>query len=215
MRNYLSLMAILLSTLLAAGGCKQKSGSVQQERQAAVVKGAVLETVRSVPVPETLDLVGTIRARTSAVVSARIPGTVSVLRVREGDRVKRGQLLARLDAQENQANAAGASAGVEEARRGLDEALSRKRLAETTLGRYQKLFNEQAVSRQEFDVKQTERELTAQGAARAEARLKQAQEGARAAGSVAGYTPESSPRSRASSPASRPTWERRSSRPSR
>ena len=151
-------------------------------------RGSPSKPSKSGSVPETQEIVGTVRARTSAVVSTRIPGTVSVLRVREGDRVRKGQLLAQLDAQENQATAAVATAGIDEARRGLDEALSRKRLADTTFERYQRLFNEQAVTRQEFDVKQTERDLAAQGVARAEARLRQAQEGARAAGTMADYT---------------------------
>ena len=58
----------------------------------------------------------------------------------------------------------------------------------TTFERYHKLFNEQAVTRQEFDIRQTEKELATQGVARAEARLKQAQEVSRAATTMADYT---------------------------
>ena len=190
MRPSIYRMAAGAALLLALTGCPgtgHESGTTQAQ-PASVVRGITLETVKSANVPETQEIVGTVRARTSAVVSTRIPGTVSMLRVREGDRVRKGQLMAQLDAQENQSNAAAAAAGVDEARRGLDEALSRKRLAETTFDRYQKLFSEQAVSRQEFDVKQSERDLAAQGVARAEARLKQAQEGARSAGTMADYT---------------------------
>jgi RND family efflux transporter MFP subunit len=117
-----------------------------------------------------------------------VPGTISAIKGQEGDRVKKGQLLIQLDAGENQANEAAAVAGVEEARRGLDEALARKRLADVTYERFQKLFNEQAVTRQEYDVKQADKELAAQGVARAEARLRQVQAGAQAAGSLSGYT---------------------------
>lgn len=190
MRSFISRMAAASALTLALAGCPGKgheAGSRQSE-PAVVVSGITVETVQSANLPETQEVVGTVRAHTSAVVSARIPGTISVLRVREGDRVRKGQLLAQLDAQENQATAAAASAGIEDARRGLDEAVSRKGLAETTFARYQKLFTEQAVSRQEFDVKQTERDLAVQGVARAESRLKQAREGARAAGTMAGYT---------------------------
>jgi len=66
--------------------------------------------------------------------------------------------------------------------------LSRKRLSDTTFERYQKLFDEQAVTRQEFDVKQTERDLATQAVARAEARLQQAREGSRGASAIAAYT---------------------------
>lgn len=183
-------MALGLLTVLSVAGCSEKKPDADKKERvsATVVKGTTIETVKSAAIAETLEVVGTVRARTSAVVSTRIPGTVSVLRVREGDRVKKGQVLAQLDAQENQATAAVAFAGIDEARHGLDEALSRKKLADTTFERYHKLFNEQAVTRQEFDTRQTEKELAAQGVARAEAHLKQAQEGSRAAATMADYT---------------------------
>jgi RND family efflux transporter MFP subunit len=177
-------------TVLGSTGCsgKARDKEIQGAAQGNAVKGARLETVKSVTIPEQIEVVGTVRAGTSAVVSARIPGTVRVLRVREGDRVQKGQLLAQLEAQENLAAAAGAMAGIDEAGHALDEALARKRLAETTFERYHRLFNEQAVTRQELDTRQTEMELAAQGVARAEARLKQAREGARGATTLADYT---------------------------
>ncbi len=184
-----SLVLCLIAALAVSGCSSKKHDEDKKENTAAtVIKGAVVETVKSGVMPETVEVVGTVRARTSAVVAARIPGTVSALMVREGDRVTKGQLLARLDAQENVAASAVASAGIEEAQRGLDEAGSRKKLADSTFERYQKLFNEEAVTRQEFDVKQTEKDLATQGVARAEARLKQAQAGSRAASTVESYT---------------------------
>jgi len=190
MRSLIYRMAAGSVLTMALTGCPGKGHEAEktQAQPAVLVTGITVEAVKSGTVPETQEIIGTVRARTSAVVSTRIPGTVSVLRVREGDRVRKGQLLAQLDAQENQATAAVATAGIDEARRGLDENLSRKRLADTTFERYQRLFTEQAVSRQEFDVKQTERDLATQGVARAESRLKQAQAGARAAGTMADYT---------------------------
>ncbi len=183
-------LALCLMAALAVSGCSSKKheGEKKESAATAVIKGAVVETVKSGAMAEAVEVSGTVRARTSAVVAARIPGTVSALMVREGDRVKKGQLLARLDAQENAAASAVASAGIEEAQRGLDEVVSRKKLADSTFERYQKLFNEQAVTRQEFDVKQTEKDLAAQGVARAEARLKQAQAGSKAASTIESYT---------------------------
>lgn len=189
MRNYLLPVTILLTVTLAAAGCSKKHDAGKAENEpVTVVKGVSLETVKLVAVPELLEVVGNVRARTSAVVSTRIPGSIVVLRVREGDRVHKGQLLAQLDARENQATAAVATAAIDEARRGLDEALSRKKLADTTFDRYNNLLKEQAVSRQEFDVKQTEKDLAAGGVARAESRVKQAQEGAKASTVMSDYT---------------------------
>lgn len=183
---YLHLAALLA---LALSGCTEKKLSPRgEEATAAVVKGVPLETVQVSTLPDTIELSGTVRSRTNALVSARVAGTVSLLKVREGDRVRKGQLLVQLEARENQAQAALAASGTDEAGRALDEAAARKRLADATFERYQKLFNEQAVTRQEFEVKQTERDLATGGLARAEARLKQAREGAAAAGTMADYT---------------------------
>lgn len=189
MRKHLRFAAVILALGLVSVGCAEKhDGAKSAAAPQVTVKGALLETVKKSAVPELLDVVGSVKARTSAVVSTRIPGTISVLRVREGDRVKKGQLLIQLDAQENQATAAVATAQIDEARRGLDEAQSRRKLADATFERYGKLFNEQAISRQEFDVKQSEKELAVQGVARAESRLKQAQEGAKGSTAMADYT---------------------------
>ena len=189
MRNHLLTVTILLAVAFVAAGCSKKHGEGKAENSpAVVVKGVSLETVRNSAMPELLDVVGNVRARTSAVVSTRIPGSISVLKVREGDRVKKGQLLVQLDAQENQATAAVASAAIDEAQRGLDEALSRKKLADTTFDRYNNLLKEQAISLQEFDVKQSEKDVAAQGVARAESRLRQAREGSKASAAMSGYT---------------------------
>ncbi len=179
----------VLLALAVMAGCGTGHDSAQKAPETRpAISGLGLETVAVTAMPETVDVVGTVRARTSALVSTRIPGVVSVLKVREGDRVRKGQILMQLDAQENQALAAQSASGIDEARRALDEAVARRKLADATFERYHRLFTEQAVSRQEFDVRQTDRELAAQGVARAEARLKQAQEGARAASAMADYT---------------------------
>lgn len=190
MRSFQYLVATATAMALFLTGCpgKKHEASTKPAEPAAVVTGVTIETVTASRMAETQEIVGTVRARTSAVVSTRIPGTVSELRVREGDRVRKGQLLARLDAQENQAAASAAVAGFDETKRGLDEALTRKKLADRTFERYQNLFNEQAVSRQEFDVKLAERDVAAQTVYRAEARLKQARETSRGAATMADYT---------------------------
>ncbi|HEY6874061.1 MAG TPA: efflux RND transporter periplasmic adaptor subunit [Geobacteraceae bacterium] len=179
--------------ILMASGCGTRGKEVTATEAPQVVKGAVLESVGSGAVPDLVEAVGTVRAKNAAMLAARIPGTVTALYAREGDRVAKGKLLLTLEAAETAAGAAGARAAVIEAERGVDEAKARKRLADATFERYQKLFTEQAVTRQEFDSRLTEREVAAQGLALAEARLAQAREGATAAGTLAGYTRVTSP----------------------
>jgi RND family efflux transporter MFP subunit len=173
---------------LISGGCSNSGPKEGARQEQPAVKGITLAEVTTAAIPETVEVVGTVRARTSAVVSSRIPGTIGLLKVRAGDRVKKGQLLAQIDSTESLAGAAQAQAAIDEARQGVDEARTRKKLADATFERYQKLYDEQALTRQEFDIKQTERDLAAQGVARAESRLKQFQEGGRSASAAADYT---------------------------
>ncbi|MCM2359645.1 MAG: efflux RND transporter periplasmic adaptor subunit [Geobacteraceae bacterium] len=180
-------LLILVGGTLTAAGCGAK-GKEEGARQAPpVVQGVAVARVQAEAIPELLEAVGTVRARNSAVIAARIAGTVTAIHAREGDRVTRGKLLLNLEAAENTAGAAQARGAVAEAERGVEEAQARKTLAEATFDRYRRLLAEQAVTRQEFENRQMEREVAAQGVARAEARLSQAREGARAAGTIAGY----------------------------
>ena len=185
-RSYSVVLSLLIAVGLGLNGCSDTKHGVQAPPPA--VSGLTVTAVKVSDLPETLDVVGTVRARTSALVSARISGTVSVLHVREGDRVRKGQLLGQLDSKENLAQATGAVAAIDEAKRGLEEAQARQKLADNTFGRFKKLYDEQALTRQEFDTRQTERDLAHQAVARAEARLRQTQEASRAAGTMADYT---------------------------
>jgi RND family efflux transporter MFP subunit len=188
----LILCLFLLSSIAGCGGKNHEAGTGQKPVVVSF-KEITMVTARSASVAETVELAGTVKAGTSAVVAARIPGTVAALRVQEGDRVTKGQVVALLDAQETMANAAMATAGIEEARRAVNEARARRQLANSTYARYERLFNEQAVTRQEFETRQNEKELASQGVARAEARLNQARESSRAAASIAGHTRVTSP----------------------
>ncbi|NJD89936.1 MAG: efflux RND transporter periplasmic adaptor subunit [Geobacter sp.] len=177
--------------LLAPVACSKHEAA--RETRAVTVTGVVVDTVKAANLPEQLEVTGTVRSRTAAVVSPRVPGMIAVLKVKEGDRVKKGALLAVLDARENLANADAAGSATEEAKRAVDEAVARKNLAVTQFERYKNLFKSDVVSRQEFEVKETEKELALQGVARAQARLKQAQEQAKSAGAMADYTRMTAP----------------------
>jgi RND family efflux transporter MFP subunit len=82
------------------------------------------------PVAETRELVGTVRARTSATVAAQVMGTVTEVAVRAGDRVSAGQELARIRDRASSAEYDRAAAD---------------------LRRYEKLLAKQAVTRAEYE----------------------------------------------------------------
>jgi multidrug efflux system membrane fusion protein len=186
-------MACLLATVLLAGasGCNREKAAPLEAHPA--IRGITVEKVEWTTMPSRFEATGTVRAKNSAALSARISGTVSAILVKEGDRVQRGRLLATLEAMESTAGAASAAFAVDEAKRSVDEALTRKKLADITFDRFAKLYNEQAATRQEFDTRKAERDMAEQGLSMARARLAQAREASRAAGAIAGYTKIVSP----------------------
>jgi membrane fusion protein, multidrug efflux system len=190
MMRHSAVMVCLLSAGLAAGvsGCKDKGATGALHQDAPVVTGVVLQEVTAGAIPELVEAVGTVRAKNAALLAARIPATVTGVHVREGERVAKGKLLVTLESAEAASGAAGARAGVEEAMRGLEDSRARKKLADVTFDRYEQLFREQAVTRQEYDVRRMEKDVAAEGMARFEARLAQAREGAKSAVAIAGYT---------------------------
>lgn len=186
MTKFVLIPALLGILLLTA--CSKKEPGTAPAKIAPSLKGATVETVKVESLEESFEAVGTIRSTTTAIVSPRIPGVIVVMAAKAGSRVKKGDLLARLDARENQANAAAAEGAVEDAHRARDESKARRTLADSQFERYQILFKSGVISRQEFDTKGTEKELAVQGVARAEARLRQAQEQSTGAGAIADYT---------------------------
>lgn len=171
--------ACLLAVALLTGvwGCgREKAASPEMP---PAIRGATVERVVSTDIPARLEATGTVRARNSATLCARIAATVSRILVTEGEHVQRGRLLATLDAKESTAGAAGAEYAVE-------EALARKTLADVTFERFSRLYDEQAVTRQELDTRRAERDMAGRALARA-------REAARASGAVAGYTKIAAP----------------------
>ena len=87
-----AIASVLAAVLLATGsGCTGKGPERAPKGAPAVVKGVVLETVTEKAIPGEMEAVGTVRARNSSVISARIPGTVSSLQIKEGERVAKGE----------------------------------------------------------------------------------------------------------------------------
>ena len=108
--------------------------------------------------PQVYEAVGTVRSANVSVLNAQIGGTVSEVRVKSGDRVRKGQVLALIDDRSPRAQVDAAQAGVEEATQGLAEveqalqaATADRQFAEATFTRYQALLQKNSLSRQEYD----------------------------------------------------------------
>jgi len=147
----------LLPAAIWMAGCgeapKEKAAAASQPPVTVSTTAAAAETW-----PSIYEATGTVRARTSAVISAKLMGYVREVKVQAGDRVREGQLLVTLDARDLDVNSRRAEAAREEVRTGVPEADSAVAaakanldLAQATFGRMQELFQKKSISNQEFD----------------------------------------------------------------
>jgi membrane fusion protein, multidrug efflux system len=112
MKKYWKLLLLLIA-LLAIGAAGMRAIAARKAQQvlaAAPKPETVLELSSSditraqeIELSQGLPISGTLKAASSALVKARVSGELQGLRVREGDAVKAGQVLARVDAAEYQA----------------------------------------------------------------------------------------------------------------
>jgi len=138
-------------------------------KNTTVIQNIKIEKLQASPVDDTYEAVGTVRSKTISVLSSKVLGRIVSIHVREGDRVKEGQLLVEIDDREMKAQLQKSRAGLQEAEYALDEtekeirageaeknaAEARLALALSTLDRYKGLYERRSVSSQEFDEVQT------------------------------------------------------------
>ncbi len=182
--------------LTACGGAP-----APRESAADALPGIRVETARAAPLPEEHEAPGVVRAVATAHIASRIMGTATEVRAREGDRVRRGQVMARIDGREVGARLAAAQAALRETAARRDEAAreiavarAEAELTSKTHERFAFLRNRSSVSPQEFDEAEAQDRSAQAGLAAAQARARQAeaahdraQSEARAAETVASY----------------------------
>lgn len=161
MKNKFLILLLLLSGGLAS--CSKEREAVPEK--IPTVSGIKVETVTRSPLESYYEAVATVRSRTTTALSSKATGNITAVHVREGDRVKPGQLLIEIDNQEAAAQLKKAQAGVREAEEMLREteqtsrafesalkaAEAEQALAASTYARYQALLERKSVSPQEFD----------------------------------------------------------------
>lgn len=159
--NYLVATTALL-TILDCGEAEDKHLREDLPLKTVEVK---IETIRPHEVATLLEAVGTIRSEVTTQLSSRIMGYVTEVKVDEGDKVRRGQLLAQIDSRETKTQIKKAEAGLNEAESagvevdrairasesGLEAAQANAQLAESTHKRFKELLSRKSVSQQEFE----------------------------------------------------------------
>jgi RND family efflux transporter MFP subunit len=168
-----------MQLLLVAGGVSlaascAPAASDEPEIAAREAPAGSEYVVRDTTVAATVEASGVAMPIAQATLSTKLMGTVTEVLVREGDRVKAGQPLVRIDARDLEAKSAQVAAGISEA-----EAVYRDAL--TQAERFRGLYAEDAASRAQLDAAET-------GLARAEAALERARAAAAELGAVRDYS---------------------------
>ncbi|MBK5291708.1 MAG: efflux RND transporter periplasmic adaptor subunit [Acidobacteriia bacterium] len=174
--NYVPLAAL---AFLGACGTRPESPAIQQPPPIRV--SAVSAEIRRLPSERVIP--GTVTARTTTAVSARLPGHIREIRVREGDSVQSGQVIAVIDSRDAESAIRQAEAGRDEARAALPEAeaaiasaTAQAELAKATFRRMEDLRNSKSITEQEFDEVQARLRLAESQVRMAQARLRQTRE---------------------------------------
>jgi multidrug efflux pump subunit AcrA (membrane-fusion protein) len=199
----MSVTRFILTSSLAAGLVLSACGGSNERfaQKIEVVQGLRLQKVQSQLVADEIEAPGNVIAASTAQVAARTMGTVLQVAVREGDTVKRGQLLAQLDERELSAHRAAAqaasqraAAGVAQATKAVAAAQAQADVMQKTFDRFSQLKQQNSVSPQEFDEISARHQAAQAGLEQAKAGLReseaaatQADSEARAAQDVASY----------------------------
>jgi len=162
---------LLTALMLSVTGCG--GGKVSQVREQAKV-GVSLERASEVPWSEAMEATAGLQPLRRAAPGTVLMGRVSEVLHQEGDRVKAGEILARVESRDVQARLAQAQAAVSAAR-------AQETNARLTLERIQRLHERNATSQKSLDDASAGYEAAAAG-------MKAAEEGVAAATVMVGYS---------------------------
>jgi RND family efflux transporter MFP subunit len=181
MNTGLRLSFLLLLAVVGLAGCSNSNEQTRTTPSPETVRNISVLAVQQASVPDLVEAVGTVRAAQTSDAASQMMGNIVEIRAHEGDHVQRGQVLAVIDDSQPRAVVDRATAAELAAQQQLVGADSDLALAESTLKRYQNLYEKKSVSPQEFDeVKARQqaalarRDMAKAGVAQAQAALSQA-----------------------------------------
>jgi HlyD family secretion protein len=158
---WIGIGAVVLIVLIGANMSRSSKGKAQ---------GVQLARVRTEDITSRVRAPGKIEPRTQVKISADIPGKVTRLAVKEGDAVRKGQLLLQLDDTQTRSSWDQSRAAVSSAQARLRDAQDALKLAESQHVRQRALFEQKLLSQAEWDqaTRQIESARTSVGTARDE-----------------------------------------------
>ncbi|PQJ20328.1 efflux RND transporter periplasmic adaptor subunit [Nonlabens tegetincola] len=116
-------------------------------------KGLLVETkeVTKMNVTETVSATGKIRPEVEVSISPEVPGEIIELPIKEGQAVKKGDLLVRINPDLLESSVSRTRAGVANARAGYEQAKATLAEATANYNRSKQLFNKGVISQADFD----------------------------------------------------------------
>lgn len=136
-----AVLVVLATFTFTFTACSSKHETDHEKTEKLAAVPVRVETVQSQSRITTEQVVGTVRAKLQATLEAKLGGRITRLTVILGQRVKAGELLARLDTAEIKAR--------------LDQAEASLQQAQRDWKRSSALFEQQAATRAEYDAAQT------------------------------------------------------------
>lgn len=147
--NRMSIVLPILFSTLLLGACLNQAKKTTTATETVRAVSVIEAQVRTIP--DVLEAVGTVQAAQTSTLASQMMGNLTEVSVREGDHVRCGQVLAVIDDSQPRAAVDRATAAHTASRQQLAAAESELALAESTLKRYQTLYERKSVSPQEFD----------------------------------------------------------------
>lgn len=178
-------IVFLAAFALAFAGCSSRPSAPAAP---PVVTGLRVVQAELQQIPSAADAVGTVHASESAILSAQTTGRITAVLVKEGDQVRAGQLLVKLDDAQPQAEAERAQAAEAGTEHQVEVAQSESALANSTLARYKLLRERKSISPQEYDEVERRAQVAAAQLEAARAQLSSAHDSVTSARTVAGYS---------------------------
>jgi len=177
MKQKLRVIGLIFILVLAGCGSSKNETPVKRE----IVSGVTVIKVNTAQIDDYFETSGTVRAKTVSIVASRVMGTITSVKVKEGDKVTAGDILMTIDNRDTAQQVAATEAALNEAQSAREAAGEQRSLAEVTYKRYNNLYNEKVISRQELDqiemqkkVSDAEFSRVSQGVERARANLEEA-----------------------------------------
>jgi len=170
--KYLLILVLLIAFL---GGCGSKeSGGVEAplKPQNQIPEERQVEVIQAIPgaISYVFTAVGSLKAPEHVTISPKKAGIIEKIFVREGDRVKKGQILVQLDDVDARLQVERAEANVQQAEASLE-------MSRITLIRYQRLLESKVIPQQTYDDLTLKVKLDEAKLALAKAELKLARQG--------------------------------------